>query len=90
MEAQSIYDWWSLYIFTKKENLSILLNLEVDRHPAGKLLIHGPNTTQTTRYKAWSSPAEYAIRECKHDTKEFHNNAFNPVFTKKVRAKEHH
>ena len=44
-----------------------------------------PNATKATSHKAWNTPVKYTSWEYELDTKKFHGNKFNSIFSKKVR-----
>ena len=45
-------------------------------------------TPQGHSCKAWNSPVQYIIRECKHDIKESECNMFNPIFKEDAQGRK--
>ena len=48
------------------------------------------NTARTSSHRARNTPANYTSWECQHDSRAFHKNEFNPIFSKKVRGWKHY
>ena len=54
----------------------------------GKWINQQLYTPQGQPEKAWNTPAEYPSKESKHDTREFHSNELNLIFSKKVHGQK--
>ena len=61
---------------------------KVDHHTGDKWLIHSTKRRKDS-CKAWNSPVEYPIRECKHDIKEPKGNMLNPIFKENFQGQKH-
>ena len=59
---------------------------EIDLHALDKWLIRGSKHSQGNQSQSSKHPTNYPSWECQQDTRAFHKNEFNLVFSKKVRG----